>query len=150
MPMSTETLLREVPELAPSVRRIAEEQDDEPCLSELLGALADLVDRVAFARGRSFDPAGEELLKRCFQAVEVLAAEDDDSDGPFLVGSAFLDALSSEARARVAPLLGPATQAVLADLELGWPEEELALWEAGGGLDDELDEEDEELEGEEG
>lgn len=127
MSMSIETLLRQVPELVPSARRIAEEQDDEPFLGELLEALAALV-TVELGRGfgdRPGPPAGDHAaaLDRWFGAVEALAVDDDD-EARFLVGSAFLDALGPYTRARAVPWLGRGTRTILTDLEAGWPEEE--------------------------
>jgi hypothetical protein len=166
MSMSIEILLREVPELRQSARQIAEEQDDEPHLGELLDALADLViNELALSHRARATPAGEEAratpageearatpageearatpageetgpqrpeeaaepgaeeetLGRWFAAVEALAADGDEDDVAFLVGSAFLDSLGPQIRTLVEPWLGPATQAILAELDAGWP-----------------------------
>jgi hypothetical protein len=128
MSMLIEMLLREVPELIPSARQIAEEQDDEPCLGELLEALASLV-AIELApphEERSWSPGRDEdeTLGRYFGAVEALAADDGDDEARFLVGSAFLGFLGPQIRALAARRLGPATQTILADLDEGWPEED--------------------------
>lgn len=132
MAMSIELLLRAVPELVPSARRIAEEQDDAPVLGELLEALADLV---TIELGPGFEdrpgPSAvdrEATLDRWFGAVEALAVDGDDDEARFLVGSAFLDALGPSTRARAMPWLRPGTRAILADLEGGWPEEDELPW----------------------
>lgn len=128
MSMSIETLLRQVPELTPSARQMAEDQDDEPCLGELLEALAGLVsDELAPGLGaKRAAPDADDwaMLGRWFAAVEALAADDHDCDAPFLVGSAFLDSLGPDTRARATPWLGPATRAILADLDASWPQED--------------------------
>jgi hypothetical protein len=128
-----------VPELLPSARRIAEEQDDAPCLSELLEALAALV-TVELGPGfgdRRASPAPdhEAALDRWFGAVEALAVDDEDDEARFLVGSAFLDVLGPYARTRAVPWLGRGTRAILADLEAGWPEEDELRWEDDEGED---------------
>jgi hypothetical protein len=127
-------LLREVPELVPSARQIAEEQDDEPCLGELLEALAALV-VIQLAAGpeeearsaRREERAEDDSLGRWFEAVEALA-DDDDDEARFLVGSAFLGSLGPQSRVLAARWLGPATETILADLEEGWPEEDHLAW----------------------
>jgi hypothetical protein len=134
MSMLIEMLLREVPELIPGARQIAEEQDDEPWLGELLEALAGLVavelapslEEEAWSGRRQ--ERENETLDRWFEAVEALAADDDD-EARFLVGSAFLDSLGPQTRALAARWLGPATRTILADLEEGWPEEDDLEWD---------------------
>jgi hypothetical protein len=137
-------LLGEVPELVPSARKIAEEQDDEPSLGELLEALAGLLAAVLApgleAGARSACREEGQTLGRWFGAVEALAADDDDDEARFFVGSAFLETLGPQARSRAAPWLGPATRTILADLEEGWPEEDHLAWdedEDPGDIDDE-------------
>jgi hypothetical protein len=136
MSMSIETLLRKVPELVPSAQQMAEEQDDEPCLGELLEALAGLVLN-ELAPGpdeearllRLDEPDESDTLGRWFEAVEALAAGDDDEEARFLVGSAFLGSLGPLSRVLAARWLGPATRTILADLEEGWPEEDHLAWD---------------------
>lgn len=165
--MSIEVLLRQVPELRQRAGEIAEEQDDEPRLGELLDALADLViNELAGGRQPRTTPAGEdtrtapggqergkaegpdegaeeETLGRWFGAVEALAADGDEDDVAFLVGSAFLDSLGPQIRTLAEPWLGPATQAILADLDAGWPREDHLAWDAQDPEDHDEDPDDE-------
>jgi hypothetical protein len=103
-------LLQQVPEFAHRYLALVEAADGDPGAAAAFGELGDMVAEMAAQLAR-FEP----LLSRVLAAVEEVASSGDAEE---LVGGAFLDGLSPDDLRLLGPWLGPATRAVVDDLDL--------------------------------
>ncbi len=103
-------MLLAVPELADRYLALAEAADGHPGAAAVFDELAD---HVAVLAGPGAVAAPD--LDRCLAAVEHVAATSPDAEE--LVGWTFLDGLPPATRQWLRPRLGPATAALLAELD---------------------------------
>jgi hypothetical protein len=107
----TALLLRHVPEFGRRYLVLVEEADGDPGAAPALGELAEF----AAALGEQLDGL-HRVLTRLGAGVEELAATADD--GGELLAGAFLDSLGPDDLRRLRPWFGPATRALLEELDL--------------------------------
>ena len=108
-------ILRAVPEFAGAYLELVAAHDGDPGAAAAFAELAEFAAALAVEMER-FRP----LLTRMLAGVEQVAARSEDAEE--VVGWGFLDNLSPDDLRRLEPWIGPATKALLEELELPPPD----------------------------
>jgi hypothetical protein len=106
-----EVLLEQVPEFALRYLALVEAADGDPGAAVAFEELADFTATIL----RLLDRA-EPLFQRIMEGIEQVAASSDDAGE--LVGGAFLESLSPDDVRAAEQAMGPATRAILDELQL--------------------------------